>query len=546
MAQEYKLKTGSLDLKNGEKREVELEGIEGGKVLIVRQGNKTHAMSPNCTHYGAPLVKGVLSEDGILKCPWHGACFKVSSGDVEEAPALDALAKFTISEKNGGFYITGEEATIKSSRRIPNLKCSAQGQEKVVIVGGGSGAIGAVEGLRGDGYKGAITVISAESHPPIDRTKLSKALIADSSKIALRDEKYLAEASVDLVSDNVSSVDFSGKKVSTASGKTYPYTKLILASGGTPKQLPLPGFKDLKNIFLLRAVSDVQAILAAVGDAKGKNIVVIGSSFIGMEVGNALAKENSVSVVGMESAPLERVMGAEVGKIFQSNLEKAGVKFYLNAGVDKATPSSSNSSNVGAVHLKDGTVLDADLVVLGIGVAPATEYLKSSSLPLEKDGSIKTNESFAVEGLDNSVYAIGDIATFPYHGPGGDGALTRIEHWNVAQNAGRSAAAHIINPSPNPKKQFIPIFWSALGAQLRYCGNTPNGWDDLVLQGKPKEGSFAAYYTKGETVVAVATMSMDPIMAQSAALMRVGKMLSKSELKQGKDVLDLAIPAASL
>ncbi|KAI9848289.1 MAG: hypothetical protein M1837_000553 [Sclerophora amabilis] len=572
MAQEYKLKTDSLNLKHGEKREVEVDGIEGGKVLLVKQGDTTHAMSSNCTHYGAPLVKGVVSGDGRITCPWHGgnrsrssvstsafvdlrssaACFNISTGDVEDAPAIDALAKFRISEKDGAFYVTGEEATIKASRRQPNVKCSAQGQEKVVIVGGGSGAIGALQGLRENGYKGGITVISNEPYPPIDRTKLSKALIDDPSKIALRDAAWLSSASVDLVAGNVTGVDFSDKKVTTASGKAFHYTKLILASGGTPKKLPLPGFKELENIFVLRTVPDVQAILGAVGDSKGKKIVVVGSSFIGMEVSNALAKENSVSVIGMEEVPLERIMGVEVGSIFKSALEKNGVKFHMNAGVEKAAPSSANGSKVGAVHLKDGTVLEADLVVLGVGVAPATEFLQSSDFALEKDGSLKTDESFAVAGLDNNVYAIGDIATYPYHGPGGNGSLTRIEHWNVAQNAGRTAAAHIINPpssssssssaaKPKPKpKHFIPIFWSALGSQLRYCGNTPNGWDDLVLQGKPKEeGTFAAFYAKGETVVAVATMGMDPIMSQSAVLMREGKMPSKSELRDGADVVQI-------
>ena len=262
-----------------------------------------------------------------------------------------------------------------------------------------------------------------------------------------------------------------------------------------------------------------------------------------MEVANALAKENSVTVVGMEKAPLERVMGADVGTIFQTMIEKSGVKFHMEGGVDKATPSSSDSKSVGAIHLQDGTELPADLVICGVGVAPATEFLQSSKeVSLEKDGSLKCNESFEVAGLKD-VYAIGDIATYPYHGPGGNGSLTRIEHWNVAQNAGRSVGLQIANPTSKPVP-FIPIFWSALGSQLRYCGNTPNGWDELVLKGEPKEGKFAAYYAKGETVVAVASMMMDPIMSQCAELMRRGNMPSKSELKNGVNVLEVGLPAA--
>ena len=411
----------------------------------------------------------------------------------------------------------------------------------MVIVGGGSGALGTLEALRENGFKGSITLIGSEGYPPIDRTKLSKALIDDPAKIALRDDAWFKEGSIATVNDEVTGVDFSGKKVNTKGGSSYPYTKLVLATGGTPRSLPLPGFKELGNIFLLRTVPHVKDIVKAIGD-KNKKIVIIGSSFIGMEVANAVGKDNDTTVVGMESTPLERIMGAEVGKIFQKNLEKNGVKFKMSAGVEKANPSKSDPSKVGSIELKDGTILEADLVVLGTGVGPATTFLKdNSAVQLEKDGSLKTDESFAVSGLKD-VYAIGDIATYPYHGPGGDGAFTRIEHWNVAQNAGRAAAAHIINPSAKPKA-FIPIFWSALGAQLRYCGNTPNGWDDLVLKGQPEEGKFVAYYTKGETVVAVGTMQIDPVMTQASELMRRGKMPSKSELQKGVDILQISVPA---
>ena len=335
-------------------------------------------------------------------------------------------------------------------------------------------------------------------------------------------------------------MDFDGKTVSTKTGKSYPYSKLVLATGGTPNQLPLPGFKELSNIFLLRKVSDVQNIMNAVGD-KGKKIVIIGSSFIGMEVGNALAKENDVSIVGMESAPLERVMGKEVGQIFQRLLGNNGVKFYMDSEVEAALPASKVAnaiglSSVGAVKLKNGPTLEADLVILGIGVKPETSYLKDNpKIQLEKDQSVAVDENFAVKGLQD-VWALGDIATYPYHGPGGNGTPIRIEHWNVAQNMGRSIGQKIAQPDSKPKP-FTPIFWSALGSQLRYCGATPNGWDDLVLKGEPEKNKFAAFYCKGDEVVALASMQMDPIMSKTAELMRRGKMLSKSDIENGKDVL---------
>ncbi|KAJ9638067.1 Apoptosis-inducing factor 1 [Knufia peltigerae] len=544
MAQEWKLKDlAKLDLKELDKVEVEVEGIEGGKVLLVKVGDQISALNANCTHYGAPLKNGVLTPEGRLTCPWHGACFNTKTGDVEDSPAPFALNKFNVVERDGGVYISGKEADIKGGKRPVNVKTTPSSQERVVMVGGGSGTFGAILKLRQHGYQGHVTVITGEGLP-IDRTKLSKALITDASQIYLQPEQFYKDGSIEFFSDTVTSVDFDSREVKTKTGKAFPYTKLILASGGTPRNLPLPGFKDLSNIFLLRQISDTQAIMNAVGDGN-KKIVIVGSSFIGMEVANALAKNNSVSIVGMESAPMERVMGAEVGKIFQKMLEKNGGKFYLNASVDSAVPASKAAnavglSSVGAVKLKDGTELEADLVILGIGVKPATEYLENNAkVKLEKDGSVAVDKNFAVNGLSD-VYAIGDIATYPYNGPAGNDTPVRIEHWNVAQNMGRTVGQLIAQPGSKPKP-FIPIFWSALGSQLRYCGSTPNGWDDVVIKGEPDNGKFAAYYCKGDTVVAVASMMMDPIMVKCAELMRHNKMPSKKEIQGGEDVLQASL-----
>ncbi|EME46161.1 hypothetical protein DOTSEDRAFT_125938 [Dothistroma septosporum NZE10] len=550
MATEYKLKgISSLDgLKNGQTKEVEVEGVEEGKVLLAKFKDEVHALSPKCTHYGAPLSKGVLTPDGRLTCPWHGACFNVKTGDIEDAPAPDPLQKFEIVQKEGEVYIKGSQEQILANKRTLNIKCQAKGNDHVVIIGRGSGAFGAIDGLRAGGYTGHITSIAEEDYPPIDRTKLSKALITDVSSIQLRTPETYKEADVTFVQGLAESVDFSGQKVKTKNGKELKYTKLILASGGTPRHLPLDGLKnDLKNVFLLRTPQHTQEIMKAAGEDGGKKIVVVGSSFIGMEVGNALAgKKHNVSIIGMESEPMERVMGTQVGSIFRKILEKNGVKFYMGASVEKGEPSSKDSSAIGSVVLKDGTKLEADLVIEGVGVRPSTDYLQNnSSVNLEKDGSVSVDDSFAVKGLKD-VWAVGDIATYPYNGPGGNGKPVRIEHWNVAQNMGRSVARSINSPGAKPKA-FIPVFWSALGAQLRYCGHTPNGFDDVTIHGNTdvSEGkqSFVAYYNKGEDIVAVASMMKDPYMTQSAELMRRGKMPSKSEIAKGVDIMEISVPA---
>ncbi|RDA84370.1 hypothetical protein CP532_2577 [Ophiocordyceps camponoti-leonardi (nom. inval.)] len=546
MEKEYKLKdVTSLSLAPGMKREVEVEGIKDGKVLLLNSAGKVQAVGARCTHYGAPLAKGVLTASGRLTCPWHGACFNASTGDIEDAPGLDALPVFAVSERDGAVYITGDESAIVSSRRNPILGCAAATSagvtaDRVVVVGGGSGAMGLVQALRERGYNGSVTVISKERYLPIDRPKLSKALITDPAKLALRDRTWFEMASIDWVEGEVSGVDFAARSVTTKDGSVFPYDKLVLATGGAPRTLPLQGFKVLGNIFTLRTVPDAKAIVDAIGE-KGKKIVIIGSSFIGMEAAIATCKDNTVTVVDMAKTPLERVLGEQVGDGIRKIAESKGVKFYMGAGIDKAEPSGSDPSKVGAICLKDGTKLEADLVILGVGVAPATEFLRDNSvLRLEEDGSIKTNENFEVVGLKD-VYALGDIATHPYHGPGGDGKSVRIEHWNVAQNSGRRAAAHIAQ-RPDGHGHSLPVFWSALGAQLRYCGNPANGWDDLVLNGDVSEAKFVAYYAKGETVVAMASMGMDPAMAQSLELMTLGKMPSKSQLKGGLDIMDVGVP----
>ncbi|KAF1825499.1 uncharacterized protein K489DRAFT_408150 [Dissoconium aciculare CBS 342.82] len=548
MTTEFKLKgLTSVNLKNGQTQEAAVEGIEEGKVLLAKHDNVIHALSAKCTHYGAPLAKGVLTASGRLTCPWHGACFNVKTGDIEDAPAIDPLQKFEIIERDGAVYIKGEEAAIKANRRNLSIKCQAKSEDQVLVVGSGSGAVGAIDALRAGGYSGKITSISDEAHPPIDRTKLSKALIADASKIELRSSEYYKEGDVQLINGTVSSIDFNSRKVKTEDNRDYSYNKLILATGGTPRSLPLDGLKgDLKSVFPLRTVQHVKDILGAAGEDGGKKIVVVGTGFIGMEVGNALAgKKHQVSIIGMEKEPMEKVMGTELGAVFRAILEKNGVKFYMDASVEKGEPSSKDSGKIGGVLLKDGTLLEADLVVLGVGVRPATDYAKDNdAVKLEKDGSFAVDESFAVKGLKD-VFAIGDIATYPYHGPGGNGKPVRIEHWNVAQNAGRSVAQTINKPDSKPKP-FIPVFWSALGSQLRYCGHTPEGFDEVIIHGNTdvSEGkqSFVAYYAKGEEIVAVASMMKDPYMTQAAELMARGAMPSKSEIDKGVDILEVGVP----
>lgn len=532
------------DLKDGEKKEIELEN--GSKVLLAKLNGKFLATSAHCTHYGAPLKNGVLTPEGRVTCPWHGACFDMHTGDIEDAPAIDAIFSFKTSVKDDKVYIDATEKNLTAGRRPPTCAATKNQQSGngVVIIGGGAAATTCSEGLREYGFDGKITVISSEPHYPIDRTKLSKALITDSSKVALRDEQFYKSLDIDFrVSETVSAVDVSTKSLKLASGSTISYDKLVVATGGTPNRLPMDGF-DLANVFLLRNIEHAKNIVAA-RDARPsndkqtkKNIVIIGSSFIGMEAAFANAENHHVVVIGQEEHPLQTVLGPQIGKQLQSSAEAKGVKFHMGAGVEKALPSKSNPKEAGTVILKDGTELPCDLVILGVGVKPATKFL-DGQVELEKDGGIAVDEFLKVKSQAD-IYAIGDIAHFPYTGPGAKGTSIRIEHWDVAQNHGRALAKNLSGkkvPFSN-----VPYFWSAQGAQLRYCGNnSPTvGWDDLVIQGDLKETKFAGFYTKGQDVVAVVSMGYDPAVSKSSELMRRGLMPSKSDLQNGTDVRALA------
>ncbi|EEB89762.1 hypothetical protein MPER_12108, partial [Moniliophthora perniciosa FA553] len=343
------------ELKDGQMKEVE---FEQGKVLLSRLGDKIYATSAFCTHYGAPLVKGVLTADARVVCPWHG-------GDIEDAPAPSALHSFEARVVDGKIHVTANpQYTLKDNKSRPP-KLSTAGFDAVgkgtVIIGGGSGAFQAVESLREHGYKFPITVISKEPHPPIDRTKLSKALITDSSQVEWKSAADLKiKYGVNLrVGVEATSVDLQNRKVILDGGKdSVMYDKLVIAPGGTPRKLPIPGV-DLENVYTFRGVQDAKKVDAAAQE--GKRVVIIGSSFISMELVVALSKKKlaSIDVIGMEEFPFEIVLGKEVGAGLKKYHESQGVKFHM-----QTKPISLS---------------------WGVGVAPATEFLKGSEFELEKD-----------------------------------------------------------------------------------------------------------------------------------------------------------------
>ncbi|TFK72981.1 flavo protein [Pluteus cervinus] len=530
------------ELQDGQMKEVD---FNQGKVLLSKVDNKVYATSAYCTHYGAPLVKGIITADARVVCPWHGACFNVCSGDIEDAPAPMALHSFKASVESGKIYVTANLSdTLKENRERPP-KLLSSGFETickgVVIVGGGSGAFYAVESLRECRYKGPITILSKENYTPIDRTKLSKALVTDPTKLEWKTAadlkiKYGTNIRLGTI---VTSVDLEKRQVSLDGGKDIvPYDKLILAPGGIPRRLPVEG-ANFENVFTLRDVEDAAKIDQAAQE--GKRLVVAGSSFISMELVAAVSKRKlaSIDVIGMEEYPFEVILGKEVGQGLKKYHESQGVRFHMSSKVEKILPQEGSTTLAGGVVV-NGVTLPADFVVMGVGVAPATEFLKGSGIELERDGSVKVNEYLRVtSGPDlRNVYAIGDIASYPQ---AVTGQHVRIEHWNVAGNHGR-AVGKTIAGSPQPFVK-VPVFWSAQGQQLRYCG-LGHGYDDVIITGDPGEMKFIAYYVKENKIIAVASMQNDPVVSKASELLRLGLMPSPNEVRSGKDLLSIDISSS--
>ncbi|KAG9053301.1 hypothetical protein FS842_008378 [Serendipita sp. 407] len=359
------------ELADGQMKEV---AFGEGKVLVARLGEKVVSTSAYCTHYGAPLAKGVLTADGRITCPWHGACFNACTGDIEDAPALFGIHSFQTSVEDGQICVTADPKYTKKDDNLvrqPGFAAADFNKEEssgVVIVGGGSGAMHAIESLRDNGYKDSITVLSKEDYPPIDRTKLSKSLATQVSKVQLHSAEELRDKyGVDLRTGvTVTFVNTASMTVQAqpqgGSEETIPYTNLILAPGSFPRRLPIPN-ANLSNIYTLRFLEDSQKIDAAC--QKDLRVVIIGTSFISMELATTIAKRGmkSVDMVGMENTPFETIMGKEfVAYYFKENKVVA----LASMGRDPIMSKSSELMRLGimptAQEIKDGAdVLQVDV-----------------------------------------------------------------------------------------------------------------------------------------------------------------------------------------
>ncbi|XP_070573401.1 apoptosis-inducing factor 3-like isoform X2 [Ptychodera flava] len=508
------------DMKDGEMREVD---VGPGKALLIKDLGAYTAIGHKCTHYGAPLVKGVLC-NGRVRCPWHGACFNIQSGDIEDFPGLDGVQKFEVDIKDDNVIVKTHKKALEKTRRIKEMSSRSPDEEvNVVLIGGGAASSVCAETLRQEGFKGRIVIATKEKHLPYDRPKLSKALDSSASDIALRDQNFYSVYDIEVMTESEAvSIDTVLNAVTFQNGDSINYDHLLIATGGRPRILPIPGH-DLQNVCLLRTPDDANAIAK---NAKGKQVVIIGTSFIGMEVASYLVdKANHISVIGRGNTAFQASLGEQLGVVLQRMLEAKNVKFFMNNSV-KAFHGEGGKLN--SVELASGETLPAELCVVGAGVVPTTEFLKESGLTMNARHQLSVDKFMRTSKAN--VYAAGDIVEFPLAMLNGE--RVNIQHWQIAHMHGRIAALNMLGQ--DTEVNTVPYFWTMmLGKSLRFTGYNV-GYDDTVIDGNLDELQFVAYYTRGDNVVAVASMNSDPAVSQAAEMFLAGKEIRKSELQGDK------------
>lgn len=519
-------------LQDGDMKRIE---VDGNNVLLVRQQGTYYAIGADCSHYGGPLAEGVLSGHTVM-CPWHHACFDIRTGHRVEPPALNDIPHFPVTIEDGQVVLTFPQ---DNEVEPPDGINPAVAPRHFVIIGGGAAGNAAVEELRRCGFKGKITLFNSTPALPIDRPNLSKEYLAgqaDPAWIPLRGDMhwYRSRGVVLQLGMTVDKVNVQAHTIHLINGAILHYEKLLLATGGLPRQLTTTPGNDLQGIFALRTLEDADKIIAAA--QTGKRAVIIGASFIGMEAAASLAggRGVDVTVVGLERVPFDRILGEEIGRAFQAEHEAHGVKFRLNSEVARFVGSSGR---VTGVELKSGETLPADFVVVGVGVRPATDFLRDSGLKLhERDQSVLVSDT--LQTSDPDVYAAGDIARWD----DGKTGSVRIEHWRTAEQQGIVAANNMFGESESMRGH-VPFFWTnQWDIALRYVGHAEK-WDDIIYRyGTPEKKDFVAFYVHNGNLLAAAGMNHDADMDAIEFILRADKPLTADQMRDA--TFDLAAYAA--
>jgi NADPH-dependent 2,4-dienoyl-CoA reductase/sulfur reductase-like enzyme len=416
-----------------------------------------------------------------IRCPWHHACFDLRTGAALRAPAFAPVATYAVQFVDGRVQVVdrGPESTAATATGGPS---------SIVIVGAGAAAYAAADTFHRRAVGGRVTLIGAEETGPVDRPNLSKEYLAghapeDWIPLAMPSDVALRTGA------RVTDIGIRERVVRLADGSAVPWDALLLATGAEVVTLGVPG-ADLPHVHTLRTFADSKAIVEAARDAR--RAVVVGAGFIGLEVAASLrARGIDVDVVAPASS-LGTIMGPDVGAFVEGIHRQHGVTFHIGDGVASIAE--------GSVRLTSGGDLPADLVVVGIGVRPATVLAERAGLQVERgivvDGRLQTSAP--------GVYAAGDVARWP--DPRFGGAI-RVEHWVVAERMGAAAARSILG-EPGVFRD-VPFFWSAhYDLTLAYVGHAGK-WDRIDVHGSLESRDVTLAYREGGETRAVVTIGRD-------------------------------------
>jgi len=461
-------------------------------VILARQADQFFAVGANCTHYHGSLAEGLIVGEE-LRCPLHHACFSLRTGMAVCAPAFDAIPRWRV-EQVGPRVFVREKLPALAQHPEADIAKPPNSPSSVVIVGGGAAGLAAADMLRRRGYDGPVTMISGDDAAPYDRPNVSKDYLQGplpDEWMNLRLPDFYKQQRIDVVlNSRVSSIDIHQKQIQLQDGKKHKYGALLLATGADVVKLPIPGARD-SDVFYVRTWSDARVLFKRIETAK--RVVVVGASFIGLEVAASLRSRGvEVHVVGIENQPFERTLGSEVGRFFRALHESHGVIFHLGKTVTRLDGNEAS--------LNDSTKLPADFLVLGVGVRPSVTLAEQAGLKVDR--GIVVNEY--LETSAPGVFAAGDIARWP--DPHSDHPI-RVEHWVVAERQGQVAARNILGY--RERYDTVPFFWTQqYEVSLKYVGYAEK-WDAVEMDGSLDGKDCAVRYRQGGKTVAVATIGRD-------------------------------------
>jgi NADPH-dependent 2,4-dienoyl-CoA reductase/sulfur reductase-like enzyme/nitrite reductase/ring-hydroxylating ferredoxin subunit len=459
-------------------------------VLLVRRGDDFFAVSASCTHYGGPLAEGLVVGDTV-RCPWHHACFRLKTGEALHAPAFSPLACWKVERRADRIFVLykNEPEAHRTARAAP-----AGSPAKIVIIGGGAAGFAAAEKLRREGYQGHLVMVSDEDTPPVDRPNLSKDYLAGKALeewVPLRPGSFYSENAIELrLGTKAAGIEARTREVVLEDGTRIAYDQLLLATGAEPVRLSIPG-AELQHVRVLRSLADSRAIIERA--AAARRTVVLGASFIGLEVAAALrARDIEVHVVAPDRRPMERILGPQMGDFVRALHEEHGVVFHLGE--------TATDINDKRVALSGGGTLDADLVVVGVGVRPRIALAENAGLAIDRGVVVDDFLETSAPG----IFAAGDIARWP-----DPHTMTkiRVEHWVVAERQGQAVALNMLGR--RQKFAAVPFFWSQhYDVPINYVGHA-EAWDTLTVDGDIAAKDCLLRYGRNGRVLAVASIYRD-------------------------------------